>query len=516
MCDVQKREGPDPRNGYAPCSNPHLCWQVEHAYVGRAIVTGWFRSRHESRSAAYCKSELTHLPGGGPVPGVCEGADMHIRKQRSDETRTVLVLDRLGTFHSFAHEVLAPIGYRVLWGESLQEASSLLRAESVAALLVDVCVPPQGILDGAELMIRSETVGRVVVVTGCALMDAAARMLYPQADGFIQKPCSAEELRRQVAAGPEPLPAPVDLRLPFHGIIGTSPGIRRVIEQIHEVAPTQSTILITGETGTGKELVAAAIHARSRRSDRPYVVVDTVALSDTLLESELFGHTKGAFTGAVTSKPGLFEAADGGTVFLDEVGEIPTSVQFRLLRAIQEREVRRVGAVRPTKVDIRIIAATQWDLEEVVKSGRLRADLYYRLTVYNIRIPPLRERREDIPLLVKHALMESGPAGGRTGRCTDLALRMLECYEWPGNVRELLAVLEGGRISAANGRIAATDLPERIRVAWRETMLSGADSRERLAIVQALEETGGNRGRAAELLGVSRTTLWRWLARHGL
>jgi DNA-binding NtrC family response regulator len=429
---------------------------------------------------------------------------------------TVLVLDQLGTFHSFAHEVLAPEGYSVLWGESPQEVISVLEGGSVDAVLVDVCVPHKGLLDGAESVIRTRTGARMVVVTGCPLMDSAARVLYPEADGFLEKPCSPEELRSQVAGRPGAPSSAEDSGLSFHGIVGTSPGIRRVIEQIQEVAPTESTILITGETGTGKELVAAAIHGCSHRRDRPYVVVDTVALSETLLESELFGHTKGAFTGAVRSKPGLFEAADGGTIFLDEVGEIPPAVQFRLLRAIQEREVRRLGAVQPSKVDVRIIAATQWSLEDVQKSGRLRADLYYRLTVYNIDIPPLRERPEDIPLLVEHALRGAGPKGGGASRSTDLARQMLEVYDWPGNVRELLAVLERARVSAAGDRLATTDLPKRIRVAWREMMFSGEESRERTAIIRALGETEGHRGKAAELLGVSRTTLWRWLARHGL
>lgn len=428
----------------------------------------------------------------------------------------VLILDRLGAFHSFAREILAREGYRVLWGEGPPEAIEALEAGRVDAVLVNVCVPQKGLLDGAESVIRTRTVARKVVVTGCPLMDTAARVLYPEADGFLQIPCTPEELRRQVAARAETPPSAEDPGHPFHGIVGTSPGIRRVIEQIQEVAPTESTVLITGETGTGKELVAAAIHECSERRDRPYVVVDTVALSQTLLESELFGHTKGAFTGATGSKPGLFEAADGGTIFLDEVGEVPTAVQFRLLRAIQEREVRRLGAVQPTTVDVRIIAATQSDLEEAVQSGRLRPDLYYRLTVYNIEIPPLRERPEDIPILVRHALRAANPKGGRARGCTELAQRMLESYDWPGNVREVLAVVEGAQISAVGGRIAATDLPDRIRGAWREAVLSGEESGPRTAIVEALEETGGHRGDAAELLGVSRTTLWRWLKRYGL
>jgi DNA-binding NtrC family response regulator len=209
---------------------------------------------------------------------------MEIRRRPERVAPTVLVLDRLGTFHSFAQEVLAPQGYRVLWGESPPEVISALEGGRVDAVLVDVCVPHQGLLDGVESVIRTRTGARMVVVTGCPLMDAAARVLYPEADGFLQKPCPPEELRSQVAGRPDALSSHEDPGLPFHRIVGTSPGIRRVIEQIQEVAPTESTILVTGETGTGKELVAAAIHECSHRRDRPYVVVDTVALSETLLE----------------------------------------------------------------------------------------------------------------------------------------------------------------------------------------------------------------------------------------
>jgi two-component system NtrC family response regulator len=447
------------------------------------------------------------------IPGCCQdegkGPDTTtmtgMRQGPEGDVPTILVLDQVGSFHSFVREALAQEGYKVLWGESPHEVISALVRDRFAAVLVDVCVPNNGLLQEVESVIRRRNGARTVVVTGCPLMAAAARVLYPEADGFLQKPCTTEELRSLVAGRPEAPSSGEDPGLPFHGIVGTSPGIRQVIEQILEVAPTESTILITGETGAGKELVAAAIHECSHRRDRPYVVVDTPALSETLLESEFFGHTKGSFTGAVRDKPGLFEAADRGTIFLDEVGDIPPAAQIRLLRVIQEREVRRLGAVQPSKVDVRVIAATQWDLEEAVKSGRLRADLYYRLTVYTISIPPLRERTEDIPVLVEHALRTAGPKGGRAGGRQELALQMLKSYHWPGNVRELLAVLERTQISARGNRLAATDLPERIRVAWREEMLSGDESQERTAIIQALEETE-----------VSRTTLWRWLTRHGL
>jgi DNA-binding NtrC family response regulator len=414
---------------------------------------------------------------------------MEVGRRRERAAGTVLVLDRLGSFQSFVREVLEPAGYRVVWEENPRSAIVALERERVGAVLVDVCVPHQGLLDGAASVLRTRTKARKVVVTGCPLMSAAARVLYPDATSVLQKPCTPEELRGQIAVRPEAGSAAGDPGLPFHRIVGASPGIARVISQIHEVAPTESTILITGETGTGKELVAEAIHQCSPRRDRPYLVVDTVALSETLLESELFGH-------------------------LDEVGEIPPPVQHRLLRALQEREVRRLGAVQSSKVDVRIIAATQWDLEEAVKSGRLRADLYYRLTVYTIAIPPLRERPEDIPLLVEHALMPAGPEGGVASRCTDLALRMLESFHWPGNVRELLAVLERAQISAAGGRVAAMDLPERVRVAWREAMLTRGESREKTAVMQVLQETEGHRGKASLVRCGGRAGAFRPDQRH--
>ena len=285
---------------------------------------------------------------------------------------------------------------------------------------------------------------------------------------------------------------------------------------MHTVAPTESTVLITGETGTGKELVAKAIHLCSHRSDDPYVVVDTLAISESLLESELFGHERGAFTGAVENRKGLFEAADGGTIFLDEIGDVSPAVQARLLRAIQEREVRPVGSVDTRKVDVRVIAATQWSLEEVVRTGRLRADLYYRLSVFNIEIPPLRERPEDIPVLIRHFLRHHAPESEGHRGTTKLAEQILGSYDWPGNVRELLAVVEAALIRASGERLSALDLPERLRIAWRDEVLSVDGPAPEPVIARALEETGGHRGDAADLLGVSRTTLWRWMKHHGL
>jgi two-component system response regulator AtoC len=282
-------------------------------------------------------------------------------------------------------------------------------------------------------------------------------------------------------------------------------------------------VLITGETGTGKELAAAAVHKLSARRAGPFLAVDCGALADGLLESELFGHVKGAFTGAVRDKAGLFEAAAGGTIFLDEIGGVSFALQQRLLRVLQEREVTRVGAVRPTKVDVRVIAATNRDLRSEVQAGRFREDLFYRLNVFPLTLPPLRERAGDIPLLVEHALHRLGRRVTSSTCCSPFAMRLLRAHRWPGNVRELFAVIESAIIRAGDRRIEAQHLPPELRVvadphADHQRYHVGADDErhEREAIVAALAQTGGGLAHAANLLGMGRTTLWRKLKAYGI
>jgi transcriptional regulator with PAS, ATPase and Fis domain len=290
-------------------------------------------------------------------------------------------------------------------------------------------------------------------------------------------------------------------------------------------------VLIVGETGTGKELVARAIHDISPRRDSPFLAVNCASLAEGLLESELFGHVRGAFTGAVADKVGLFEAARGGTLFLDEIVDMSAGLQQRLLRVLQEREVRRVGSVKAIPVDVRIVAATQRDLRMEVSAGRFREDLYYRLKVFSITLPPLRDRPSDIPLLVDHALRRfrstasSGSASDAAKEqrlvCSPLAMRMLRSYGWPGNVRELFAAIESAAIRADGTRMDANHLPDEIRTALDRSPVSleryrstTRDSDERSAILAALEEAGGSRSRAAEILGMGRTTLWRKLKQY--
>jgi transcriptional regulator with GAF, ATPase, and Fis domain len=283
---------------------------------------------------------------------------------------------------------------------------------------------------------------------------------------------------------------------------------------------------VTGETGTGKELAARAVHDLSPRNRAPFIAVNCGALAEGILESELFGHVRGAFTGAVRDRVGVFEAADGGTIFLDEIGEMSVVLQQRLLRVLQEREVTRVGASRPAKVNVRVVAATNRDLASLVEQGRFRDDLYYRLAVFPIALPPLRDRRADIPLLVEHALsmLRARREGAERLACSPLAMRLLRAYEWPGNVRHLFGVLERAAVDADYGRIEAQHLPIELRRAsnsaseLHEQRYRGtvpADE-ERAAIVSALEQTGGALAQSAELLGMGRTTLWRKLKLYGL
>jgi PAS domain S-box-containing protein len=328
-------------------------------------------------------------------------------------------------------------------------------------------------------------------------------------------------------------------RFPFRDIVGKTPRIRRIFDLVDVVKDTDSTVLITGESGTGKGLFARAIHELSPRRDKPFVKVNCAALTETLLESEMFGHVKGAFTGAVADKVGRFEAADGGTIFLDEIGEISPALQVKLLRVVQDREFERVGSSRTQAVDVRVIAATNRDLKEEMRAGRFREDLYYRLNVIPVTVPPLRERREDLPLLVDHVLKGLRRRGlDRVRAVSPAAMRCLMEYPWPGNVRELENVLERGAVCARGPVLALEDLADEVREAYRprgkadspagpappapretgpggEATVEDATG-EREWIVRTLVEHRWNRGAAAAALGVDRTTLWRRMKRLGI
>jgi DNA-binding NtrC family response regulator len=304
-------------------------------------------------------------------------------------------------------------------------------------------------------------------------------------------------------------------------MIGKSSAMRRVFQQIQDMANIDSTTLIEGETGTGKELVANALHSVSHRNDRPFMAVNCAGLTDSLLTSQLFGHKRGAFTGAVGDQKGLFEAAEGGTLFLDEIGDISMPVQMGLLRALQEKEITRLGETRPIKVDVRIIAATHRDLHAEVAEGRFRADLLYRIRIARIELPPLRSRREDIPPLAAWFLRQSRAATGKPVEdISEDAMRVLMDYAWPGNVRELRSAIEFAVIRCKNNMLKVDDLPPEIRIAQLaspaagapvEPATEGAARDEDQRILAALRQSGGNRAAAARLLGIGRTTLYRRL-----
>jgi DNA-binding NtrC family response regulator len=375
----------------------------------------------------------------------------------------------------------------------------------------------------------------VVLMTGFGTLEAAVEAVREGAFDFISKPFNLDEVigivRRAVEGKAtetaEPKLAELLDTYSSSGLVGRSREMIALYKEIARVAPSRSTVLVTGESGTGKELVARAIHANSPRGAHPFLAVNCGALTETLLESELFGYQKGAFTGATTDKKGLFEEADRGTILLDEIGETSPALQVKLLRVLQEGEVRRVGATRPERVDVRVIAATNRTLESEVERGTFREDLYYRLSVVTLRVAPLRERSEDIPLLVAHFLKRASAAANREVVFTDDALKPLVHYAWPGNVRELENTVEYLVLHSRDGRVTTDDLPPKFQqTAPRARLSSGPaelfadlpslDEFERRYLVYVLKAVGGNRTRAAEVLGIDRRTLYRMAERFGV
>jgi DNA-binding NtrC family response regulator len=439
----------------------------------------------------------------------------------------VLLIDDDRATRELLREVLQKEGYTV--GEATTGGEALAQARTVPyeVVLADLRLPD---VDGIEVLRALHTLDPelpVIVMTAFGSMETAVEAIREGAYDYISKPFNLEEVRLTVRRACERRRLLQDNRrfqqalrdkYRFENIVGTSPKMVEVYRTVARVASTRSTILLIGDSGTGKELIARAIHYNSPRARAPFVALDCGALPESLLESELFGHEKGAFTGAQALKKGLFEVAHGGTIFLDEVGDIGPSLQAKLLRVLQEHEVRRVGGVDPIKVDIRIIAATRQDLELLVKAGKFREDLFYRLSVVTIALPRLSERREDIPLLAMHFLRKyAAEAGKGISHITPEAMALLCQYDWPGNVRELEHAIERAVALTANPVLLADDLP-----AKQQQLTPALDVFPSLAEMEkrhlqlALEKAAGNRRQAALLLGVSRRTLYRMAKRHGL
>ncbi|OGH57544.1 MAG: hypothetical protein A3G34_16855 [Candidatus Lindowbacteria bacterium RIFCSPLOWO2_12_FULL_62_27] len=457
--------------------------------------------------------------------------------------KTLIVEDDKG-MGRLMEELLQARGYKVTVCAAGEEALELYRTSPFPLLIVDWSLPK---MDGLQLCREIRALPRgdlsvILVVTGRNQPEDILQVLDAGADDYMDKPMDLQVFEqhlnvrltiaeRRVLAQTSLFLAREKIALleeqtkgrhAFEGMIGKSDPMQNVFRSIRLAAESDVTVLLSGESGTGKELAARAIHSVSERSNKPFMAVNCSAIPETLLESELFGHVKGSFTGAVRDKPGLFPAADGGTLFLDEIGDVSPAIQVKLLRTLQEREIRRVGDEQQIKIDVRLVTATNRNLQHLVSSGAVREDFYYRIRVFEIHIPPIRDRKEDIPLLIEHYISEFSRARQKPIQGIEKdALRKMLDYPWPGNVRELRSAIEHAFVTASSDRITLDNLPAEIRLprAPAQPPISARPGRtdeesEKTMIIEALRATGGNRTKAAKLLGVSRVTLWSKIRVH--
>lgn len=434
----------------------------------------------------------------------------------------ILVVDDEVNARTALAELLREEGFEVEMAADAFKALGKYEAFLPHVVVTDLKMPG---MDGIELVKKiraTEDPAAVVVITAFGEVSSAVEAMRAGAADYLTKPLNFDELlvvlervfeAQNVAREMHQLRARVRDRVAPHNIIGDSPPMQRVFEIIDQVAPSKASILVTGESGTGKELVANAIHQRSPRAGGPFVKLHCAALAETLLESELFGHERGSFTGAMARKDGRFSLADGGTLFLDEIGEISSSLQVKLLRFLQEHEFERVGGTQTIRVDVRIIAATNRNLQDEIAKGRFREDLYYRLNVVSLEMPPLRERRADIPALVKFFIDRYAKENAKAiDGCTPQTLELLINYHWPGNVRELENAMERAVVLSAGPLLEPKHLPPNIKPTTAATglpLIPGATMAEleRYAILETLKATGGSTSRAAEMLGISTRTI---------
>jgi two-component system response regulator AtoC len=454
--------------------------------------------------------------------------------------RRVLVVDDEENIRHLLLVILKKAGYEPSAVPGGEEALKALSQTDFGIVLSDIRMPG---MDGRELLHRLSGLGRevyTVMMSAYGSDEVAIDCMKEGAYDYFDKPFKSDEVllllrkireREQLFRENERLREELDERFRFENIIGKSGAMHQVFDTVRRIAPYKTTVLLTGESGTGKELLARAIHRNSDRASRPLIPVNCGAIPENLLESELFGHARGAFTGAVKAKKGLFQEADTGTLFLDEVGELPIALQVKLLRVLESDEVRRVGENQPERIDVRLIAATSRDLEQRVHDGQFREDLFYRLHVVHIRVPPLRARREDVPLLVEHFLARFSRKFGRDVRELEpSALEAMLAYDWPGNVRELENAMERAMILSDGPRLPRSALPPNVRDG------AGAGSAARLArgsdddlsikrrvaaleaelISRALEKTGGNRTHAARILDLSHRALLYKMKDYGI
>ena len=436
---------------------------------------------------------------------------------KNGESRRILVVDDAPATVEMIERNLRAAGYHVVTASGAEEAIRILEQNAVDLVVTDYKMPRVSGLELIRHVRENFSRTEVMMITGYATVDGAVEAVKTGAEAYLAKPFTDEELLSAVATALDKLrlrlagrPEGHALRRDSYGLVGESAAMNGVCDQIVRTAASPATVLLTGESGTGKELVARAIHYSSERASAPFVPVNCAGIPESLLESELFGHVRGAFTGAVESRAGFFQTADGGTIFLDEVSDTSPTMQARLLRVLQDHEVCMVGSSRPRKVDIRVVAATNRDLLGLTKRGIFREDLYYRLNVLTITLPPLRERGEDVLALADHFAARFSTAQGRERlRFSERALAVLRGYDWPGNVRELQNVVQRLVVMTDGPVIEVTDLPEMMRF----SALRGAAPTRTLAEIEheyvrlVLASVDGNKTRAAQILGISRKTL---------
>ena len=456
-----------------------------------------------------------------------------VRELPRPEALHLLIVDDEPAVREGCQEVAEALSFRVFVAESAAAAYRILEAESIDLCLLDLRLPGAGGIEVLQEIRRRRPEAEVVVITGYATVQSAVEAMKLGACDYVAKPFHLEELRlllervaRQIRLSTEnrQLREKVRNRKGFAGMVGHSVEMEKLYRIISKVASSTHPVLLQGESGTGKELVARSIHFSGSYRDKPSIPVDCGALVPTLIESELFGYVKGAFTGATRTKEGLLAIADRGTVFLDEIAELPVDLQAKLLRALQEKEIRPVGSTRRVPIQVRILAATNRDLEAAVQQGTFRKDLYFRLNVVNLRIPPLRERRPDIPLLVGHFLERLARSTGTERTLSDDALERMMSYDWPGNVRELENSIERAWALSSGPVLHASDLPTTLQGGPppRTSAASGdhgvvpLEEMEKQAILEALDRLNGDKLLAARLLGIGKTTLYRKLKEYGV
>jgi two-component system response regulator HydG len=442
----------------------------------------------------------------------------------------ILVVDDEPALLALLQDALGDWGYHVRYASTGAEAIEMVRSELFDAALIDIRMPDMTGLDLLREIKRQDSSPEVVMMTGYPAISSAIEALREGAYDYLSKPLILDELRHLMARLIERrfLRGEVSLlrvrlgeELTLHELVGDSPPMRRLKDTIARVAPTDSPVLIEGESGTGKELVAAAIHRLSPRVRGPFIPVNCSAIPADLIESEFFGHVRGAFTGAVSDSSGLFRSATEGSLFLDEIAELPTALQAKLLRVLQDMEVRPVGSSKSIPVDVRVIAATNRNLEQAMAQGTLRQDLYYRLDVVRVSLPPLRERREDVPALVHHFIRRFNAKLRRTVRSiSPEALAALVAHDFPGNVRELENIVERAFAMGARDQITSADLPTLGRgpvpTVTDESSVPKLDKVERELILRALAVFNDDKAAAAQALGISRRTIYRRLRDYGV